>query len=124
MIGHDNMFASADEVISEAFRAFVVVDDDFVDVRKGVDFLLRCFIERFPTIGDSMFVNDRDSEVDIIPETVGVIGERIDVLGAVVVQLRFGMNLDKFEAEGFGGELLRFRIRAVTTTGKEVFAAN
>ena len=33
VIRHDDMFAGADEVVGEAFSAFVVVDDDFIDVR-------------------------------------------------------------------------------------------
>ena len=88
MIRHNDIFASANEVVGEAFSAFVVIDDDFIDVLNGVDFLLGFLIESVAAIGDGMLVNNRDSKVDIVPEAVGVISERINMLGAVVIKLR------------------------------------
>ena len=88
------MFASADEIVGEAFCAFVVIDDDFVEVGEGVDFAVRCLVEGVWTVGDGMFVDNRDGEVEIVPETVGMIGKRIDVFGTVCVELRLGVELN------------------------------
>lgn len=91
---HDDMFAGANEVASEAFGAFVVIDDDFVEVGEGFDFLIALFVEGAWTVGDGVLVDDRNGEVEVVPETVGVVGDGVDMLGAVRVELRLGMNLD------------------------------
>ena len=88
MVRHDDMFTGTNEVIGEAFSTFVVIDDDFIDVFNGVDFLLGFLVEGVAAIGDGMLVNHRDSKVDIVPEAVGVISEWINMLSAVVIKLR------------------------------------
>ncbi len=85
MIGHDDMFAGADEVVGEAFSAFVVVDDDFIDVCESVDFLLGFFVKSITAVCDSMFIDNRDGKVDIVPEAICMISEWVNMLSAVVV---------------------------------------
>jgi hypothetical protein len=53
-----------------------------------IDFLLRFFVERVTAISDSMFIYNRDSEIDIVPETIGMVRKRIDVFSAIGVELR------------------------------------
>ena len=123
MVGHNDVFTGADEIVGEALSAFVVIDNDFINVRESVDFLLRFFVERVAAVSDGMLVNNRDGEVDIVPEAVGMISERIDMLSTIIIELRFGMNLDELEAKSFGGELLRFWVGAVAATTNEILAA-
>ena len=78
--------------------------------------MIGLFVECIWAIGDGMFVDDGNGEVEVIPETIGVVGEWINVFGAIFIKLWLGMNLNKFEAESFGGELLGFGIRTITTT--------
>ena len=41
-----------------------------------------------------MVVDDGDGEVEVVPETIGVICERVDVFGAIWIELRFGVELN------------------------------
>ena len=79
------MFAGANEVIGEAFSAFVEVDFDFVEVGESFEFLIGFFVEGVWAVCDSMLVDDRYGEVEIVPKTIGVISEWVDMLGAVIV---------------------------------------
>ena len=70
------MLAGTDEVAGKAFGAFVVVDDDFVEVLNSFELFVTLFIKSAWTVSDSMFVNDGDGEVEIVPEAVGMVGSR------------------------------------------------
>ena len=85
MVGHNDMLASADKIVGETFGTFVVVDDDFIDVGESVDFLLRFGVESVAAISNGVLINYRDGEVDIVPETVGMIREWVNMFGAIVV---------------------------------------
>ncbi len=85
MIRHDDVFTGTDEVVGEAFSAFVVVDDDFIDVCESVDFLLGFFVKSITAVCDSMFIDNRDGKVDIVPEAICMISEWVNMLSAVVV---------------------------------------
>ena len=124
VVRHNDMFASANKVVGEALGALVIIDNDFIDIFKRVDFALRFFIESVAAISDGVLVDDRDSKVDVIPEAVSVISERIDMFGTIVVELWQSMNLNELKAESVGSELLSFRIGAIATASKEIFAAN
>ncbi len=71
-----------------------------------------------------MVVDDAECEVEIIEEAVGVVCFWVDVWRAVWVGLWDGVELDEFETEGFGGELLRRWVGAVARAGKKIVAAN
>ncbi len=87
VVRHNDMLAGADEVVGEALGALVIIDNDFVDIFKRVDFALRFFIESVAAISDGVLVDDRDSKVDVIPEAVSVISEWIDMFTTVGVEL-------------------------------------
>lgn len=122
--GHNDCFAGADQITGEAFGALGWVDENLVDIRNRLEFSARSFVESLWAISNRMLVDNAEREVEIVEEAVGMIGFWINKLAAVRISLWFGMELNKFEAESFGGELLRFRIRAIAGAGKQVFVAN
>ena len=93
-VGHDGAFAGADHIASETFGAFVEIDDDFVDVRESLKLFIGSFIEGHWAVSNGVVVNYSECEVEIVPEAIGVIGERINMLGAVFVELRLGVKLN------------------------------
>ena len=122
-VGHNDMFAGADEVAGEAVGAFVEIDDDFVEIVEGLELSARGVVESLWAVSDGVLVDDRESKIEIIPEAVGVVGERVDVLGAVGVELRFGMELNQSKAEGFGSKSLSGRVGTIARAGEKIFAA-
>lgn len=119
---HDDMLAGTDEVAGKAFGAFVVVDDDFVEVLDSFEFFVTLFIKSAWTVSNSMFVNDGDGEVEIVPEAVGMVGSGIDVDATISIELRIGVNLDELEAELVGNKSLCFGVGTVAATSEQVFS--
>ena len=116
------MLAGTDEVAGKAFGAFVVVDDDFVEVLDSFELFVALFIESAWTVSNSMFVNDGDGEVEIVPEAVGMVGSGIDVDATISIELRIGVNLDELEAELVSNKSLCFGVGTVATTSEQVFS--
>ena len=52
-----------------------------------------------------------------------MISEWVDMFGAVRIELRFSVKLDKFEPEGFSGESLCGWFGAIAAASKKIFAA-
>ena len=71
-----------------------------------------------------MAIDDAECEVEIIEEAVGVVCFWVDVWRAVWVGLWDSMELDEFEAEGFGGELLCRWVGTVAGAGKKIVTAD
>ena len=92
---HDDVLAGADEIIRKTFSALVKVDGDFIKVCKWLDFAIGLFVERVWAVGDGVLVDDGNCEVKIIPKTVGVMSKWIDVLSAISVKLRLGVDLNE-----------------------------
>jgi hypothetical protein len=63
-----------------------------------------------------MIVNDRYGEIDIVPETVGMICDRIDMFAPIGIQLWFCVKLNKLKTECVCSELLGFRVGTITAT--------
>ena len=84
-VRHNGVFAGADHITGKTLGAFVVIDDDFVEVFDVFEFLARFVIESFRAVGDCVLVDDCESKIEVIPEAVGMVCERIDVVSAVVV---------------------------------------
>ena len=122
LVGHNDVFTSTDKIVSKALGAFFEVDFDFIDVGDGFEFFDGFFVESIWAVSDSAVVYDGDSEIEIIPETVGVISVRIDMWSAICVKLGFGVDLDEFEAESFGGKLLGFWIGTITAAADQIFS--
>ena len=84
-VGHNGAFAGADHIAGKAFGAFVKIDENFVEVGEGFELFVGSFVEGHWTIGDGVVVDNGEGEVEIVPETVGVVGDWVDMLSAVVV---------------------------------------
>lgn len=119
---HDDMLAGTDEVAGKAFGAFVVVDDDFVEVLDGFELFVALFVKGAWTVSNSMLIDDGNGEIEIIPETVSVVGSGIDVDTTIGIELRIGVNLNEFEAELVGDKSLCFGVGTVATTSEQVFS--
>ena len=122
--GHDDGFAGADEIAGEAFDTLGWVDEDFVEVGNRFEFGAGDFVEGVWAVGDSVFVDDAEGEIEIIEEAVGVVGFWVDEFAAVRVGFRLGVELNEIESEGLGDELLSFWIGAVAGASEKIIAAD
>lgn len=112
MGGHDDGLAGADEVAGETFDGFGFVDEDFVE-REGVELGARRFVKGFGAVGDGVVVDDGEGEVEVVKKGVGVAGGRIEYGLTGTVELGDGVELDEFEIEGVGYELLGGSVGAI-----------
>ena len=93
-IGHNDMLAGADEIISETFCALVVIDDDFIEIMKVFKLTIRLFVKGAWAVSDCLLINDRNGKVEIVPETIGMVSIRVNMWAAIRIELWLGVDLD------------------------------